>query len=41
VLSGVKSLYTDKYIFPEFVMENYFELRRKDWAKGDFSEKEK
>lgn len=40
VLSGVKSLYTDNYIFPEFIIKNYFETRRKDWEKGRFSDKE-
>ena len=40
VLSGIKSLYTDKYIFPEFIVENYFKTRRDAWGRGDFSEKE-
>lgn len=41
VLSGIKSQYSDAYLFPEFIIKNYFETRRQAWKNGEFSEKEK
>lgn len=40
VLSGVKSISSNKYLFPEFIIENYFKSRRNEWKQGIFSDKE-
>lgn len=40
VLQGLKSQNTGNLVFPEFIIENYFDTRREAWGKGEFSEKE-
>ena len=39
-LKGLKSILTDKLLMPEFILENYFKEREKDWRQGNFKKDE-